>query len=416
MRTMRTGLMAIGIGVAVAACYATRPSHESPASIATARVERGNMDRTISAKGTVKLEEVEVGAQVTGMIASFGRDPADPSKPLDCGAHVTRGMVLAQIDPTIYQSQVVYAEAALSAARSSLAQLQARCEQTEHSWKRAQILRKKLAIAETDYDSASTDFRMATANAATGEAAVHEAEAMLRIAKTNLDYTTIKSPSDGVVIDRRVNVGQTVVASFNAPGLFLIAKDSRQMQVWASINEDDIGDIRPGQPARFTVKACLDQVFNGRVAQIRMNPVRQNAAVTYTVVVAAENLGELLPDMTASLQFEVEHHPGVLLLPSAAIPSPSRPELPAEPTASTAQASGATSFSLAKLTLARDAARHWKQQMAHRRLWVKDGREVRPIEVQVGSSNGAVTEIKGKDVREGMEVVLGGALDGPARF
>ena len=150
-----------------------------------------------------------------------------------------------------------------AAAKSNLSQLQARRDQCEHEWKRAQNLRPQKAIADADYDLALTGFRMAAASVAVGEAAVQEAEATLRIAKTNLAYTTIKSPSDGVIIDRRVNVGQTVVAAFNAPGLFLIAKDSRQMQVWASVGEADIGDIRPGQPARFTVNACMDQAFDG---------------------------------------------------------------------------------------------------------------------------------------------------------
>ena len=290
--------------------------------------------------------------------------------------------------------------------------MQAKRDQTERAWKRAQVLRTKQAIADTEYDISSTDFRMAAASAAAGVAAIQEAEATLRIAKTNLAYTTIKSPSDGVIIDRRVNVGQTVVASFNAPGLFLIAKDSRLMQVWASVGEADIGDIRPGQPARFTVKACMDTVFDGKVAQIRMNPVRHDAAITYTVVVAAENLGEMLPDMTANLQFEVEHHPGVLLIPNNAISLPPQspqplPDAPAAPSGPAAHANDATTFSLAKLSGARCAARLCKEQRMHHHLWVKDGEQVRPIDVQVGSSNGAMTEITGKDVREGMEVVLG---------
>ena len=409
MRTMRSTLIVIGLGALGVACCATRPASKARANIPTVRVRRGNLIRSISAKATVKLDEVEVGAQVTGMIASFGSDPADPGKPLDCGSHVRRGMVLAQIDPTIYNAQVQYAEAALSAAKSSLAQLQAKRDQTERAWKRAQLLRAKQAVADTDYDSASTDLRMATANAAAGEAAVQEAEAMLRIAKTNLAYTTIKSPSDGVILDRRVNVGQTVVASCNAPGLFLIAKDSRQIEVWASIDEADIGDIHLGQPARFTVKACMDEVFEGKVAQIRMNPIRHDAAITYTVVVAAENLGEMLPDMTASLQFEVERHPDVLLVPNSAIPQTpqSPPDAPLSPTGLAARATDATAVSLAKLSGERHSVRIWREQKTHHNLWVKDGKEVHPIDVQVGASNGAMTEITGKDLREGMEVVLG---------
>ena len=128
------------------------------------------------------------------------------------------------------------------------------------------------AIADTDFDATRTAFRMACGNVAVGEAAVREAEASLCIARTNLDYTVIKSPSDGVILDRRVNVGQTVVAAFNAPPLFLIAKDSPLMQVWAPVNEADIGEIRLGQPVNFTVTACREETFAGRVSQIRLNP------------------------------------------------------------------------------------------------------------------------------------------------
>jgi HlyD family secretion protein len=431
---MRTCFIAISVGLVSTvgvAYYATRPAREpspslpaSPATLSTspaalptspvlptAKVQRGNLVRAINVKGTVKLDEVEVGTQATGMIASFGKDPADPSKALDCGSHVRRGMVLAQIDPTIYEAQVNYADAALAAAKCSLAQLQARRDQTERAWKRAQSLRAKSAIAETDYDLAATDFRMATANVASGEAAVHEAEAMLHIAKTNLDYTVIKAPSDGVIIDRRVNIGQTVVAPLNAPGLFLIAKDSPQVQVWASVDETDIGDIHPGQPARFTVKACMDEVFDGKVAQVRMNPVKHDAATTYTVVVAAENRGAMLPDMSVDLQFEVEHHPGVLLIPNNAIPPTPKPPSPSDgpvaPNTLAAHPKDSTAISLARLSGERDAVRHWKEQRNHHHLWVKDGKQVHTVDVQVGSSNGAMTEIMGKDVHEGMEVVLG---------
>ena len=139
------------------------------------------------------------------------------------------------------------------------------------------------------------------------------------IAKTNLDYTIIKSPSDGVIIDRRVNVGQTVVASFNAPGLFLIAKDSQQVQVWASVDEADIGYIRPGLAGAVYPQCVRDDSFEGKVAQVRLSPTKQGDAVKYTVVVSADNFGSMLPDMTANLQFEVERRFNVLLLPNDAL-------------------------------------------------------------------------------------------------
>jgi len=388
------------------------PSEPRPTS-PTAKVERGNLICTVPAKGTVKLEEVEVGAQITGMIASFSPDPDDPNKrELDCGSHVRKGMELARIDPTIYQAQVDYAVAALVAAKANLAQLQARCEQTEQEWKRAKGLRPSKAIADTDYDLVLSNYRMADANVTVGEAAVRENEASLLIAKTNLDYTIIKSPTDGVVIERRVNVGQTVVASFNAPGLFLIAKESKQVQVWASVDETDIGYIRTGAPVRFTLNACADELFEGKVMQVRLSPTKEGSAVKYTVVVAADNFGSMLPDMTANLQFEIEHRSNVLMIPNDALRRlPQSPQMASDvrTTALHDAAKHAGSQKAASPTKpagAHKTAKFSQERKVNRHLWVKDGGHVRPIDVQLGASNGSMTEVTGKNVREGMEVIL----------
>ena len=232
------------------------------------------------------------------------------------------------------------------------------------------------------------------------------------IAKTNLDYTTIKSPSDGVIIDRRVNVGQTVVASFNAPGLFLIAKDSRQMQVWASVGEADIGDIRPGLPARFTVKACLDESFEGRVAQVRMSPTQAGDAVKYTVVVAADNFGSMLPDMTANLQFEVERRFNVLLLPNDALRRlPHSPQTGSEAQA-TAMNDGAKAEGRQERPLAGGNGRRAQNRQVFQRAKSGPsplGKRWRPGPAHrrgTGRHNGSMTEVRGKNVREGMEVIL----------
>ena len=140
------------------------------------------------------------------------------------------------------------------------------------------------------------------------------------MARTNLGYTTIKSPVRGVIIDRRVNIGQTVVASLNAPSLFLIAKDLRRMQVWASVNEADIGHIRLDMPVRFTVDAYAGETFHGKVTQIRMNATMTQNVVTYTVVVTTDNSnGKLLPYLTANVQFEMDQRSDVLLVPNAAL-------------------------------------------------------------------------------------------------
>jgi HlyD family secretion protein len=389
-----------------------RPRSEPHAAPPTAKVERGNLICTVPAKGTVKLEEVEVGSQITGMIADFGRDPDNPNKPLDCGSHVRKGMVLAHIDPTIYKAQVDYAEAALMAAKANLVQLEAHRDQTQQEWKRAKSLLPAKAIADTDYDLALMNLRTAESNVIAGQAAVQENEASLLIAKTNLDYTVIKSPSDGVIIDRRVNVGQTVVASFNAPGLFLIANESRQVQVWASVDEADIGYIRTGAPVRFTLNACADESFEGKVAQVRLSPTRQGDVVKYTVVVSADNFGSMLPDMTANLQFEVERRFNVLLLPNDALR-----RLPQSPQTGSAGQATATSdaskpavdkkaLAATKPSAAHKTAKFSKERKVNRHLWVKDGGLVRHIDVELGASNGSMTEVTGKNVREGMEVIL----------
>ena len=184
------------------------------------------------------------------------------------------------------------------------------------------------------------------------------------------------------------------------------------MQVWASVDEADIGDIRPGSPVRFTLNACIDESFDGKVAQIRMSPTKEGDAVKYMVVVAADNFGSMLPDMTANLQFEVERRFNVLLLPNDAL----RRLPPSSQTGSEAQAmamndvsqpaAGKKALSPVKPSGPHKIAKFSKERKKNRHLWVKDGSLVRPIDVQLGASNGSMTEVTGKNVREGMEVIL----------
>jgi HlyD family secretion protein len=246
------------------------------------------------------------------------------------------------------------------------------------------------------------------------KAAIQASEASLLVAKTNYDYTIIKSPCDGVIIDRRVNIGQTVMAAFNAPGLFLIAKDSQHTQVWASVSETDIGCILPGQPVRFTVNACPEKSFEGTVSKISPNPTRNENAVTYTVIVAADHIGSLLPEMTANLQFEIERYPNVLLVPNDALGDPaSRPKKMAFKRPPTTQADIFSKQGPVPVVASKEPASSsttespGRQPSENHRLWVKKGDFVRPIDVQIGASNERMTEIKGDDLEEGMEVIWG---------
>ena len=310
------------------------------ASFRTAQVTRGDLMASISATGTVEPEEVvDVGAQVAGRIMAFGKDKN--GKPVDYGSVVEPGMVLARIDDSLYVSDVESVKAQLAQnkaqvqyAQANLEQFKAKLYQATRDWDRAQKLGPSDALSQADYDAAQSAYETAKANVDVGKAAVVQAQkavaqsaASLRRAQQNLDYCTIVSPVKGVIVDRRVNIGQTVVSSLSAPSLFLIAKDLTRIQVWASVNEADIGNIHPGQPVTFTVDAYPGATFHGEVGKIRLNATMTQNVVTYTVEVNTDNAdGKLLPYLTANLKFMVAERKNVLLVPNPALRWVPRPE------------------------------------------------------------------------------------------
>jgi HlyD family secretion protein len=432
--------------LAAAAGLRWRSTAAEPLPFREAVVQRDELVVSLGATGTLEPEEVvDVGAQVAGIIREFGQEPGS-SRLIDYGSQVEPGTVLARIDDAVYreevqlaraelaqaraqhqqaQSQVRHAAANVQRAEADLVQQRTKYDQAERDSQRGRLLSASRALAQQEVENLQsiaeqTEAQVGTARAALaqasaaletarssvveGEARVERAEALLRKAETNLGYTTIRSPIRGRIIDRRVNVGQTVVASLNAPSLFLIAKDLKRLQIWASVNEADIGQIRPGQPVRFTVDAFPDEVFRGEVSQVRLNATMTQNVVTYTVVVTVENPeGRLLPYLTANLQFEIVRRPNVLVVPSSALRWQPRPEQiapehgsaaprPGSPrTASTGKNSGASNQGT---------------------LWVAQGSSVRPIAVQVGASDGLRTEVSGPEVVEGLRVVVGQARTG----
>lgn len=392
---MRTAVFLLAlVGVAAgAAYYAGYNAPMPPATFRTAEVRRGDLLSAISATGTLEPEEVvDVGAQVMGSILEFGRDPRDNARSIDYGSVVEKGTVLARIDPTLYDAALAQAEATLERSRADLAQSEAKDMLADQEWKRAQGLHQRNAIPATEFDTARSNALAARAGVALCKATIKQNEAALNTARINLGYATIKSPVKGVIIDRRVNVGQTVVASLNAPSLFLIAKDLERMQVWASVNEADIGRIHVDMPATFTVDTFPGEVFRGKVSQVRLNATMTQNIVTYTVVVTTDNAsGKLLPYLTTNVQFEVEKRPGVLLVPNAALRwKPRAAHL--EPTVKDTNALTAGHLDAPERGV----------------VWVSAGRGlVRPLVVVVGTSDGIVTEVSGDGVREGLGVVVG---------
>jgi len=309
-----------GVVGGVAAWY-VHETADHPSTFRTVSVERGNLLATINATAVIEAEEVvDVGAQIAGMVQAFGHDLQDPSKNIDYGSHVEVGTVLAQIDPALYKASLHQAKANLDNSLAMLDQAKTNLKLSQLNWDRAQTLHERKVMTQADYDTAQADLETKKPALAAAEAAVEQAKANLETAQTNVNYCTITSPVKGVIVDRRVNMGQTVVSSLSAPSLFLIARDLTRMQLWASVNEADIGQIHPGQPVQFTVDAFANTTFRGEVSQIRLNANMTQNVVTYTVVVTTDNTsGRLLPYMTANVKFEVAKRNKVLLVPSAAL-------------------------------------------------------------------------------------------------
>jgi HlyD family secretion protein len=400
---------------------------DSPAGFRTAMLQRGDLRVTISATGTLVPEEViDVGAQIAGQIVSFGTDAN--GRAIDYGSTVDAGMVLAQIDDSLYaadaalaEAQVRSANAALKRAEADLSQIQAKLRQAERDWQRAQKLGPSEALAQASFDAYRSAYETAAAGAAVGQAAIlqaqaglAQAEAGLKRARRNLGYCTIKSPVRGVIIDRRVNIGQTVVASLNAPSLFLIAKDLRRMQVWVAVNEADIGKIRPGQPVSFSVDAFPGESFRGEVGKVRLNASMTQNVVTYTVEIVTDNSnGRLLPYLTANVQFELSNRRNVFLAPNAALRfRPEAEQIRPDFRKAAGEPAGSRSKSRAEPPGDGEKPPAKAEPVDRSRIWLADGEYVRPLFVRPGPSDGALTEIEGEGLAEGLEIVTG--LKAPA--
>ena len=243
---------------------ADEPKAGGAATFHTATVTRGDLVTTVEATGTMEPEQVvDVGSQVCGIVTSFGEDPHSSSKSIDYGSQVEKGTLLAQIDDTLYVAQVEQARIACLARRRRIGAGKAKLALAKAEWQRAGDLLKSKSISALDLDMAKYTCEVAEASVAVAEVTSAQSKAAFKQAEINLGYTRIRSPIKGVIIDRRVNVGQTVVSNLGAASLFLIAKDLKELQVWASVNEADIGRIHKGMKSRFTVNAYPNETFVG---------------------------------------------------------------------------------------------------------------------------------------------------------
>jgi HlyD family secretion protein len=261
-------------------------------------VKRGDIENTISSTGTISaVNTVEVGAQVSGIIDKLY---------VDFNSVVKTGQVLAVLDTTIVAAQAFDARAGLVRSRAQLEQAKAEYERNKPLYEDGYLSATEFVSFKTSYDAAVASY--------------NSAEAALKRALKNLEYTTIASPIDGTVIQRNIDAGQTIQASFQAPTLFVIASDMKAMQIEVNVDESDIGLIKDGQRVLFTVQAYPDETFSGKVRQVRLQSTIIQNVVNYTVVVDASNeSGKLLPGMTATVDFVIEEKKDVLLVPNSAL-------------------------------------------------------------------------------------------------
>ena len=313
-RPSRPVIIALGVialVIAALAAWQMRPK-EPKDPYRTAAVERGAITRTVSASGTLQaLVTVDIGSQISGQIREVMVDFNDP---------VRQGQVLATLDPQTYQSRVAQSRADVAAGVASLRQAEAQAASARADYSRKKTLADKGIYAPSVLDTAVAANQTAQAGVSAARARITQSQAALRSQQVDLGRTTIISPIDGIVIDRKVEPGNTVAASLQAPVLFTLAKDLSQVEVKISVDEADVGQVREGQRVKFTVDAFPDENFEGVVTQVRKQPTTEQNVVAYTVIAQADNpRGQLLPGMTANADVVIESRPNVLKVPAAAL-------------------------------------------------------------------------------------------------
>ena len=322
----------LAMAAAAAAYFWTARENTQAPSFRLAKVERGPLTATVAASGTLSpVTSVQVGTQISGQVKELFVDFNSPVK---------AGQLIARIDPETFQYRVRQNEADLEAARSAAARTQVSLANAQRDLARTRELVEREFVSPADLDRAQAQFDLAKAELGNAQAVVAQRAAQLASARVDLGRTEIRAPVDGVVIKRSVDVGQTVAASLQAPELFVIARDLRDMQVETSIDEADVGRIRLGQRATFTVDAFPGRTFSGEVRQVRKSAQTVQNVVTYTVLVSAANPdGQLMPGMTANVRIVTDTRESVLKIANAAL----RFRPPGESAATTEVKAGAAS-------------------------------------------------------------------------
>ena len=321
----------------------------------------------VEASGTVNpVNTVDIGSQVSGMIKDIY---------VDYNSKVTKGQLLAQIDPSLFQAQVDKARGDLEAARSNKAKIQAMLVYDKKNYERYKRLYEKNYVAKSDLDLAEATYKSDLAQIAAAQGTINQAQATLNNNLTNLRYTKIVSPVDGIVVSRAVDVGQTVAASFQTPTLFQVAQDLTNMQIEVNVSEADIGKIKKGQEVEYTLDGYADSVFHGKVTEVRIAPTTVSNVVTYTVIVDVDNKDQkMIPGMTANASIITNKSENVICVPTDAL-----------------------KFTPKEIT----GGKKYKEQG----LWILRNNKPTRISIETGAKDSDRTEIISKELKENDRVI-----------
>lgn len=396
-RRLKRLLLSIVVIAVVIGLLALRksPGGSNVVQFKTEEAQRGNLVVLVTATGTLEpTNQVEVGSEISGIVKTVEADYNDKVKV---------GQVLARIDTSKYEAQETQLKAALEAAKARTLQTKATLDETRTKLAHLQRVRELSGgkvPSQTEFDAAEAAFERAKADDASAAASVAQAEASLKATQTDIAKAVIHSPIDGVVLTRSIEPGQTVAAAFQAPVLFTLAEDLTQMELHVDVDEADIGQVKEGQDAQFSVSAYLDRTFQAKIVQTRFGSETVDGVVTYETVLKVDNTDlSLRPGMTATADITVQKVENSLLVPSAAfrfsppvqqktasrglvgmmLPGPGRFNRPQEPVIDTSK----------------------RQQT----VWVlKDGRPV-AVPVAIGATDDVKTEILSGDIQPGMAVI-----------
>ena len=420
----RWGLWAIAVLVIAAILWWGRgllKGEEAP-QFTTAPVERGEVVAKVTATGTLSaLVTVQVGSQVSGRIQDLY---------VDFNSQVKKGQLIAKIDPRLFLAEVEQQRANVMAAEANLTRAKVQAQDARRQAKRADELSPRGLISQSERDTAQATADAADATVVSSQASLAQARAALNRAQVNLNYTDIISPTDGVVISRSVDVGQTVAASLQAPVLFTIAQDLRQMQVNTSVAESDVGKLQGGMKANFTVDAYPGERFRGEVRQVRDSATTTQNVVTYDAVLDVTNEElKLKPGMTANVTFVYARREDVLKVPNAALrfrmPAPAKgskaaatgpaqaaaqPQAPAQgqgrpegagrPASASAEGAGGNGERRPRRQRGGEGA-----TSGPRTLYVLRDGQAQAVEIKTGISDGSYTEVVEGGLQEGDELI-----------